>query len=108
MNENTQTYTVHVHQKSNKKFKILSFDFFLLYLSYLKLMIKWCAEFFFNFRHNFEAAPVFITIENFVIAELNKLIGFEQGDGIFVPGCYEQTDDFIQAIKYISKAWCHL
>lgn len=36
--------------------------------------------------HNFEAAPVFIMIENFVIAELNKLVGFENGDGVFVPG----------------------
>lgn len=56
-----------------------------------------------NFRHNFEAAPVFIMIENFVIAELNKLVGFENGDGVFVPGKTFLINFIFQCLCFISN-----
>jgi glutamate/tyrosine decarboxylase-like PLP-dependent enzyme len=50
--------------------------------------------------HTYEAAPVFTVIENFVIDELSKLVGFVDGDGIFVPGSSFGTMLAIHLARY--------
>ncbi|KAL5009445.1 hypothetical protein ScPMuIL_011750 [Solemya velum] len=36
--------------------------------------------------HTYEVSPVFVTVENFMCQKLCKIIGYENGDGIFGPG----------------------
>ena len=36
--------------------------------------------------YTYEVAPVFTIMEEYVLAEVRHLIGFDEGDGIFCPG----------------------
>lgn len=37
-------------------------------------------------RYTFEVAPVFTLMEQSVLNKMSKLVGFQNGDGIFCPG----------------------
>lgn len=46
----------------------------------------WLAESLNTNQHTFEVAPVFSLIELKILEEVKKLIGYDEGDGIFSPG----------------------
>lgn len=37
-------------------------------------------------RYTYEVAPVFVLMEEVVLAKLRELVGWSSGDGIFAPG----------------------
>ena len=41
-------------------------------------------------RYTYEVAPVFTLMEQVVLGEMCRIVGFENGDGVFCPG--EATD----------------
>lgn len=48
--------------------------------------ITWTFYFCNIWSYTFEAAPVFVLMENEVLRSLRQLIGWMEGDGIFCPG----------------------
>ena len=39
-----------------------------------------------GFRYTYEVAPVFTLMEQVVLGEMCRIVGFENGDGVFCPG----------------------
>ena len=37
-------------------------------------------------RYTYEVAPVFTLMEQVVLGEMCRIVGFENGDGVFCPG----------------------
>ncbi len=38
------------------------------------------------FRHTFEVAPAFVTVERYMVEKMLGLVGYENGDGLFFAG----------------------
>ncbi|XP_071516657.1 cysteine sulfinic acid decarboxylase-like [Panulirus ornatus] len=52
----------------------------------VSLTAAWLLEALNTNQHTFEVAPVFILVEQFIIARLVSLFGWQEGDGLFSPG----------------------
>lgn len=47
-------------------------------------------------RYTYEVAPVFTLMEQEVMSNLIKIIGYENGDGLFCPGMDMQVVEHLQ------------
>ena len=49
--------------------------------------------------HTFEVAPAFVVVERYMVEKMLKLVGYEQGDGLFFPGKFLPMVCIIQPVK---------